>query len=352
MSLRGSELSCFWWKLSVALIAWGTAMTNATPAQDSCRVLFGSCIRQDQPMPILRLMASRRSDRILLLGDNIYGDTDDAQVLRAKYQLLADNPDFQSLRRSAPILAVWDDHDFGLNDGGSEYAGRDDSQQAFLDFWGIPAASPRRTRQGVYHSEILQHHELRVQVILLDARFHRTPLMKGERRTGGPYYPRTTPDETMLGDVQWRWLETQLRIPADVRLIGCGIQMIAEAAGQETWSNMPAERQRLFQLIQQTRANGVLLLSGDRHWAELSVERELSDYPIYEVTSSSLNQKHSRGTPTQNSRRASPITWHEENFGQIDLKRVSDAVEIEFSIVNLSGETVLHHKLISNDLKP
>ena len=321
-------------------------------ADDGFRVVFGSCIQQDQPVPLLQSMADTRPQLTLLLGDNIYADTNDREVMLQKYNTLRSLAAFQRLQSAAPMLAVWDDHDFGVNDGGSDYALREQSQQLFQDFFGIPQNSPLRQQQGVYSAQTFGPPGQRVQVILLDARYHRTALRTGPRRTGGPYYPSTTPGETMLGAAQWKWLEECLREPAEVRLIGCGIQIIADSAGQETWANMPAERERLFDLFRQTSAAGVILLSGDRHWAELSVERKLTGYPVYELTSSSLNQKHPRGTPTVNTKRAVPTTWHEENFGQIDVNWTSDDPVITLQIIASNGSVPLATQLKLSQLQP
>ena len=75
----------------------------------------------------------------------------------------------------------------------------------------------------------------------------------------------------MLGEDQWAWLEEQLRTPAEVRLIASSIQVVAEDHGWEKWMNFPHERERLYRLIRETRAEGVVFLSGDRHLAELSM---------------------------------------------------------------------------------
>ena len=58
--------------------------------------------------------------------------------------------------------------------------------------------------------------------------------------------PNTDPTPTVLGEAQWKWLEEQLQVPAEVRLIGSSIQVVAEDHGWEKWTNFPHERERLF----------------------------------------------------------------------------------------------------------
>jgi alkaline phosphatase D len=302
------------------------------------RIVFGSCIRQDQPTPIFRTMIEADPDLLLMLGDNIYADTSDMAVMRSKYDRLAANRDFAALRTLGPTLATWDDHDYGINDAGDDYPQRDSSEQIFLDFWNDPLDAPRRSRTGVYTSSMHGPAGRRAQLILLDTRYFRSPLKTGERRTGGPYLADPDPDKTMLGEAQWQWLADQLRIPADLRIVASSIQCIASAAGQETWSNLPHERERLFQCLRDAEAEGVVIVSGDRHWAELSVEPEALGYPLYDMTSSSLNQKHGRGTPTDNAYRALPQTFHEENFGVIEVDWDADRPSVSLRVIDVAGE--------------
>ena len=283
------------------------------------RLLFGSCAKQDKPIPIFDTILAQSPELFVFLGDNIYADTTDIALMQSKYARLRANPSFTRLVRSCPIMATWDDHDYGANDAGADYPKRRESEKLFLDFWKAPADSPRRQRPGIYTSQRFGPPGKCLQVIVLDTRFFRGPLRRGKKRVGGPYYPETNPQVTMLGKSQWRWLEQQLRTPAEIRIIASSIQCVAEAAGQETWCNLPNERKRLFALLRATRVNGVVFISGDRHWAELSVSDNATSYPVYDLTSSSFNQRHQRGTPTSNRYRALPVTFHMENFGAIQV---------------------------------
>jgi alkaline phosphatase D len=311
--------------LAASLMSGPTA-TAGEPAEPSAsdepllrRILFGSCIQQDRPVPIFETILGHNPELFLFIGDNIYADTEDIDLMRAKYASLGAMPGFVRLQQACPLLATWDDHDYGVNDGGADYPQREASQQAFVDFWQAAANSPLRRRPGVYDARTFGPEGQRVQVILLDTRYFRSPLKRGERRVGGPWVPDDDPGKTMLGEPQWQWLEQQLRQPAQVRLLVSSIQCLSEPAGQETWSNLPRERERLFRLIDTTGAEGVVILSGDRHWAELSKIDEGVPYPLYDLTSSSLNQLHPRGTPTENRHRAIPETFHRENFGVIAI---------------------------------
>ena len=316
------------------------------------RILFGSCAKQDQPMPIFETIVAQDPQLFIFLGDNIYADTEDMDVMRAKYAKLSGDAGFARLRRACPVLATWDDHDYGVNDGGADYPKRVESQAIFVDFWGDASDSPRRRRAGVYDARVYGPRGRRLQVILLDTRFFRSPLSKGERRTGGPYVPDSDPSKTLLGDAQWAWLEQQLQVPAEVRIIASSIQFAAQDAGQETWSNLPRERRRLLQLLRETKAAGTLIISGDRHWAELSVVTDDVSYPLYDLTSSSFNQVHSRGTPTENRYRALPTTYHQENFGAITINWEQPDPTIRMQVLDLEDQVRIEKTVSLSELQP
>src|SRR5437868_6122617 len=97
-----------------------------------------------------------------------------------------------ALRSACPVLAVWDDHDYGKNDAGADFPQKDDSKKQFLTFFGEPTGSPRWLRPGVYDAKIFGPEGKRVQVILLDGRYNRSPLKTGKRGSD-PRYPRIEP---------------------------------------------------------------------------------------------------------------------------------------------------------------
>lgn len=348
-----------------------TAMGALTLAADETplnRIAFGSCVRQERPQPIWDAVVETSPELFLFLGDNIYADTEDMEVMRAKYRQLGENPGFRKLRETCPILATWDDHDYGANDAGADYPKKRESQQIFLDFFGVPQDSPRRQRAGVYHSQVFGPAGRRVQVILLDARYHRSPLQTGfqpgEPGEGfrGKYRPNPDPDATVLGEVQWQWLAEQLRVPAELRLIGSGVQVIADEHGSETWGNFPQERRRLFQLIRETGASGVVFLSGDRHLSEIArLPADHPDgvgYPLFDVTSSSLNQPSGNFTKAGtrfsneiNSYRVG-LTYFETNFGTIEIDWTAGDPLVRLQVRDEQGAVVLQQRLTLTQLQP
>lgn len=263
--------------LFLIMILW-TARIGADPV----RVAFGSCARIDLPQPIWHTIASWQPDAFVTLGDIVYADTEDMALMQAMYTQMDTVASFQTLRNSCSFYGIWDDHDYGANDGGASYAKRDAAQQLFLDFLKEPAGSERRKTPGIYDAVYLDL-EKRVQLILLDTRFFRSDWVK-DKVTRMRYRPVYDAERTMLGDAQWDWLEAQLRMPAQVRIIASGVQVVNDMHGYECWGLFPLERARMFRLIRDTKAAGVVFVSGDRHFAELSVMDGGVGYPMYDLT--------------------------------------------------------------------
>jgi len=315
------------------------------------RILFGSCVLQSRPQPIFTTIAAANPDLFIFLGDNIYADTIDMAVMQRAYDQLAASSSFQRLLERCPVLAVWDDHDYGANDAGSEYPKREESKELFLDFWQEPENSLRRKRAGIYAAHLYGPVGRRVQVILLDTRTFRDSLVRGNPKPTdalGPYVANPDPAATILGEQQWRWLEQQLTRPARIRIIVSSIQVIPEFSGWESWANFPLEKQRLLDLIADRGVEGVIFISGDRHFAELSVLRREGGYPLYELTSSALNLRHPSGLTGANQLRIDG-TYLRENFGEIRI-RWSARPLVSLSIRDLEGKVRLETSFPLADL--
>lgn len=339
------------------LVAWQAADANWKGVDETSalpsRIAFGSCAHQDKPQPILDTVVARQPDLFVYLGDNIYGDTLDMQVLADKYATLGGKPEFKRLVANVPVLSIWDDHDYGWNDAGKEYPFREESKDIFMDFWRVPESSARRQHPGIYGAHRWEQDGRILQVILLDTRTFRDPLKlnddgPGETGFKNEYQPDDDPDKTLLGEAQWNWLEETLRQPADLRIICSSIQFGHEYNGWESWTNLPAEQQRLVGLIGKTSADGVLLISGDVHWGEIS-RRDFSDlYPLYDVTASGLTQDWYNVEP--NRYRVGEAV-RENHFGMIEIDWAAEDPLITLQIVDLPGTVRQKHEIRLSDLK-
>lgn len=324
------------------LAVWcaGSYAQNAAPLIST--IAFGSCAHEADPQPVLDVVVQHKPEVFVYLGDNIYGDTRDMNVLKAKYAQLAAKPEFRRLKQNVRLLATWDDHDYGWNDIGRHYPFKAQSKEIFLDFFGEPANSARRKHAGIYTSYYFKGKGKTLQLILLDNRTFRDNLRKyrGELHNDDrffyalDYYWHETEDSTLLGAEQWAWLENELKQPADVRIIGSGSQFGISFNGYEAWANFPHEQKRMLDLIKKTKANGVVFITGDVHYAEISRLQWPGMYPIYDVTSSGITSTWHFATPNTN-RIEGPIM--ENHFGLITIDWDKPDVEIKMEIWDVSN---------------
>ncbi len=258
-------------------LAVGMVMAAAQAAEPVSRVAFGSCNRHDRPQPLWEPILAWKPQLWIWLGDNIYGDTTDMAELARKWRAQKAQPDYARLRAAARVLGTWDDHDYGANNAGREYPRRKASQALLLDFLDEPADSPRRRQAGVYASETFGPEGRRLLVVLLDVRFHREE-------------PGAEAEADILGAAQWAWLERTLRgSRAEVRMIAGGSQFLPTEHRFDKWADYPRAKARLLALLAQTQTPGgaTVLLSGDRHFGEISRLRT-GALDVLEVTSSGL----------------------------------------------------------------
>lgn len=286
------------------------------------RVSFGSCADETRPQPAWAAILAERPGLHLFGGDNVYASAQpwQAAALKTAYAQLAAKARFEDLRREVPHLAIWDDHDYGLNDGGAEFAHRAASRELFFDFWRVSADDERRRRGGVYHARLFGPPGRRVQVLMLDARWFRSPWQPTDQRGARGkerYVPNVESSRTLLGEEQWRWLAARLAEPAELRLVMSGIQVIAEGHGFEHWGLFPHEQQRLLDTIAATRARGVVLLSGDRHIGAVYRRTQGAPYPITEITASGLTHTWSDADEPGPNRVGALV--RENHYGLIDI---------------------------------
>jgi alkaline phosphatase D len=290
--------------LAVLIFSSCQSKQAAVNTQEEITVIaFGSCNRQNLPQPLWKPIVADQPDLWIWMGDNIYGDSPNIDTLKAKYARQNSVEDYQALKSKTPIIGIWDDHDYGINDGGKFYAQKKESRDLMFDFLDVPANAPERSHEGAYSSHLFGKGDNLVKVILLDARYFRDTLERKDR-----VYQINEKGE-VLGEAQWKWLEKELKTSsAKVNLIVSGIQFLPTVHAYEKWANFPQERERLLNLISQSGAKTPVLLSGDRHIAEVM---KLTDarFPkgIYEITSSGLTHTWSTLSDEPNPYRVSDL---------------------------------------------
>jgi len=308
-------------------------------------IALGSCNRQDLPQVYWDSIKVQDPDLWIWLGDNIYGDTEDMLVLEAKYRQQKTNEHYSAFISQIPVIGIWDDHDYGVNDGDQHYPFKKASKELMLDFLDVGTDATVRKREGAYQSFSFGPSGKKVKIILLDARYFRDTLQGTGMRSGPRYLPNETGD--ILGEVQWKWLENELRqSDAQVHLIGCGIQMIPEEQGFEKWANFPQARNRLLALISEIDPPGLLLMSGDRHIAELSkwpfAEGEKN---IYELTASGLTHTWSGLLVEESNRYRVGDLLVSKNYGVIRINWDFSPPRLSVAVSSTDNEILLREEL-------
>ena len=308
-------------------------------AQSIERIAILGCHKQLEPAPALVSYVESEPDLCLWIGDNIYSDTtEDVSLLTRNYEVLAAKPAFQQLRSTGLHMATWDDHDFGLNNAGKEYPLKESSRRIFRTFWQLENQIPME-REGVYYAKRFEHEGHTLQVIMLDPRYHRDP-------------PDT--DGDTLGEGQWKWLEEQLKLSADLRLVVSGFQILLDGDSKsETWGKFPRAKERLFETIRRTGAEGVVFLTGDQHYGEVARLPRALRYDAIELQFSGINQIED---PEFNTWRVSPVATSIHSLALIDIQWEDDSrspAHLMFQIWNaLSKQLELSYRVNLHELKP
>lgn len=298
-------------------------------------IAFGSCNK----LNIENLLWDDiRNSRPLLWiwgGDIIYADTEDIGEIRTMYDAQNKVSGYKKLKKNTQVIGTWDDHDYGLKDGGSEFASKKQSQQAFLDFMGVPADHPRRSQEGVYFAYNYNGSLGKIKIMVLDTRYFRTTLTP-DTETEQRYKPNPYGEGTLLGETQWNWFSNELNTSdADFNLVVSSIQFLSNEHGFECWGNFPHEVDRFKQLLVDSQAKGVIVLSGDRHISEFSkIDIPGLSYPLIDFTSSGLTHAWSNFSGEPNPYRLGNVVA-KESFGLIKLNMITK--EVQLQIVENNG---------------
>ena len=287
---------------------------------DEIKIGIGSCLDQDFPQPIWQPIEEENLDYFIFLGDNVYGDSIFENLYKMKRAYSKQEKLLPDFLDQTDIFAIWDDHDYGKNDGGSDYKYKKLAENLFLDFWNVPINDVRRSREGIYFSENKVFFNRKYKLIFLDTRYFRSQL-KGKK---GSYQKNNDESSTILGKEQWTWLEKELNSNFDYLFIFSSIQIIPEDHGFEKWSNFPNDRTKLLKILEKYKER-TILFSGDRHRSGIYKRNG-----IIEITSSSMNKPGSSFFETD--KYLIGETYPQENYSV--LKILNDDINIDIKDKN------------------
>jgi len=308
----------------ILILAYGCNTKN-----EEFIISFGSCNKQ-YVENILWKEISKNNPKVWIWGgDNVYSDTDSMPKLKADYIMQWNQKGYKEFVNSVDVLATWDDHDYGLNDGGVEFYKKKESQQEFLDFLKVPKEDARRKQEGIYHSKIYKTSQGSIKVFILDTRYFRTNLTESTEENKR-YQPNKYGEGTILGTQQWKWFQNELsNSTADFNVIVSSVQLLSYKHGYESWGTFPHEVDKMKNIIKSSNAKGVLVLSGDRHISEFSLTNiEGLGFPLIDFTSSGLTHSYSNFKSEENPDRVGNVV-SDLSFGILKFDFKSNKITMQ-----------------------
>jgi alkaline phosphatase D len=288
---------------------------------------------------ILKHLFKEKPDFMVWLGDNVYLREPDWNTSTG---ILYRNTHTRSYKDLQPILAsthhyaIWDDHDFGPNDSDRGFFNKKQTLDAFKLFWGNFTYGindkPGITSKFTWGD---------IDVFLLDGRYFKTP---NRRKTG---------ERSVYGDEQIQWLIDNLAYSkAPFKIIAVGSPALSPVAKYENLSSYPEEQKKLIDMITKENIPGVLFLSGDRHFFEITKLDREKTYPLYDFTISSLTAgATTKGCEEENNMRLKDACYSNNNFGIFEVKGKRKDRILNFRLINYKGEIVFQKEFSEKELK-
>ncbi len=291
---------------------------------------------------IFEQIRSQKPDFMLWLGDTLYlgpEDWDSKEGIFRRYAAQRAHPSLQAFLASTHHYAIWDDHDYGPNDSNRSYPLKGVSLEAFKSYWGNPNYGLPEL-PGVFGTFSWSD----VDFFLLDDRTYRAP---GNAPNQGP--------KPLLGEKQLQWLVDALAASrATFKVIAIGSQVLNPFTRWEGYSQHGAEKAKLIQMIKDYQIEGVVFLTGDRHFSELNkLDVDPWFYPLYDFTSSPLTSRSASSVADEadNPLRVEGTLVAERNFGLIKVSGQGKGRFMELSTINTQGKLLWKHIIKASELK-
>jgi alkaline phosphatase D len=280
---------------------------------------------------------------MLWLGDNVYlqqPDFFDPASMAMRYRRQRSLEPLQGLLTATAHIAIWDDHDFGPNDGNASYTLKGETLKLFQRYWPNPSFGLPElpgTFGVARYGDVL--------FFLLDDRYYRSP----NRWPDGP-------DKTMFGARQLEWLkQALLGAPrGSLKLVAGGSQFWNREHRFEGWHHFATERRAFADWLLAQKIEGLIFLSGDRHFSELLRVARQGAYPIHEFTSSPLTSHPPARIDAveRNNPDLVPGTLvAKRQFGLIRVSGPGSDRHVTLQALDAAGTLLWQHEIRANDLR-
>ncbi|MGH1468551.1 MAG: alkaline phosphatase D family protein [Bdellovibrionales bacterium] len=215
------------------------------------------------------------------IGDNVYADRLDGGVKRVadpeqlwfRYAQTWDRLYFYHASQLSPTYYLWDDHDYGKNDGGADYEHKEASKEIFWAF------HPGGEIEGVYKKTFGAGSVLNAfdqKFLFIDGRYFRE---NGKGVHWGEEQKNLVLAELKKSSGEVNWLVS-------------GDQFFGAYHPFESFEkNNPKEFKRTLKSLKAT-GKKIAFVSGDRHLTEImKIEKKVLGYETVEITSSGIHAK-------------------------------------------------------------
>ncbi|MDO5510978.1 MAG: alkaline phosphatase D family protein [Weeksellaceae bacterium] len=331
--------------LPIALIVFFFLQSCATYPQNEehtkLQIAFGSCSNQERDFDLFHEVVAGKPDYFIWLGDMVYPKEYTVSSLTAAYEKQYSKPSYAQLRNSpTKIFGIYDDHDYGQNDGGKNNPIKEEARLLMMDFLDIDKASAQGktmlAQKGAYQR--VQIPELSLGIYILDTRWSRSDLTPSSVQ-GQRYQSSTT--GAILSDEQWQDFEEFTSSDSmKTLLLVSSIQLLNDSHHFEKWGNFPQEREKMIAKLERLASRGVkiIVLSGDRHFSEISQKGG-----IIEVTSSGMTEVYTLANEP-NPLRVSPMIT-EPNFAVLHIEKAKNSFQISLEYIGKGSQKLYHTEL-------
>jgi alkaline phosphatase D len=287
---------------------------------------------------IFRAVAARNPDLMIWLGDNVYfreADWNTRTGMLHRYTHGRSIAEMQALLASTHHYAIWDDHDFGPNNGDRSFWNKREALDVFKTFWANPSYGVGETEGAITTFSWGD-----VDFFLLDNRYHRSP------------QHRRHVERTVLGEEQFQWLIDALVFSdATFKVVAMGGQFLNPLPIFENYAIYPEERARLLSELEKERVEGVVFLTGDRHHTEITRLDRGESYPLHDVTISPFTSGHRDTITEPNYLRIEETLVAKRNFGLLAFKGGEDDRRLVVSCYDSANERLWEYEIPAADLR-
>ena len=242
-----------------------------------------------------------------------------------------------------PQYAIWDDHDFGPNDGDKSFTLKETSRKVFMNYWANPSYGEEG--KGIYTR--ITHNDC--DFFLMDDRYFRSnddmkPLA----------YGKPNEHKQMWGPVQMEWLKNALLLSkAPFKFIVTCSQTLNPASPFDCLQDFPVEFEELMGFLSAEKISGVLFLTGDRHHSEVIRYERREKYTLYDITSSPLTSSVGKvfGKEKDNPARLNNTLVEAQNYSRISISGKTGERKLTVEFLGIKGEKLAEWSISEKELR-